>query len=127
MNNNTHISTKEAVRIALITPLHLRSLIRKGEIAGKKNDSGEWAIERQSVEEYAQKRQEQADARIQRIRNGEYNTNIRPTTATANRMRKKIEDDTQLTKELKEAFLTAVNRYELAWDQEYTARKEKSK
>lgn len=125
-NDKATITIREAVKIALITSLHCRTLVRKGVIEGSKDETGKWQVKRQSVVKYAKERQEAYEDRIQRIRNGENVQNIRPTTATANRMRKAIENDKALTPKEQELFITAVDRYEQEWDRKYEERKAKT-
>lgn len=122
-NGQGSINVKEAVKIALVTPLHLRSLIRKGKIDGKKDENGRWRINRQSVEEFTTKRREAEQKRLERLRNGQSNINVRPTTASAKRMRKMVEKDTKLSKAHKSAFLAAITRYETEWNANYEQRR----
>lgn len=120
------VNVKQGVRIALITPTHLRNLLKDGKIAGKKLPNGEWSIEVASLREFAKRAQEKLDKRVQSLKDGTYGQNVRPTTATAQRMRKFVENDTILTKEEKISFFSAINRYEIAKDIEYLARLKKA-
>jgi len=124
-NGQSSINVKEAVKIALVTPLHLRSLIRKNKIDGKKDENGRWLINRQSVVNFATKRRKAEQERLERLRNGQSNINVRPTTASAKRMRKMVNNDTKLTKAHKSAFLAAIARYEAEWNANYEKRSQK--
>jgi len=119
-------TVKQGVRIALITPTYLRTLLKNGKVAGKKLDNNEWDIEVASLREYAREAQTRLDKRQASLRDGTYGQNVRPTVATAQRMRKFVKEDTILAEAEKEVFLAAIDRYEAQKDAEYAKREAKA-
>lgn len=116
------VTIKEATRIAIVVPLYMRKLVRDGKIKGHKDQDGRWRVDKASVIAYAEDRKQREEERIRKIRMGIDTQPTRPTVATCARMRKMIDKDTVLSKAHKDVFLTAIDRYEKAWDAAYKKR-----
>ena len=120
--SNATATVKQGVRIALITPTHLRTLLKRGKIVGTKQADGNWAISVTSLRKYAKEAQARLDKRQASLRNGTYGQNVRPTVATAQRMRKFVKADSILSDTDKKTFLEAIDRYEAQKNAEYEKR-----
>lgn len=48
-----HMTVADAAQAFALTPGHLRSLMRRGVVAGEKNGLGRWVVDRRSLAEYA--------------------------------------------------------------------------
>lgn len=125
VNSEKYTTVREGVKICLVTPLHLRNLLRKGKVRGKLDSHGRWLVELESLMEYTEEKEKRYQERIRRIKSGENPSNVRPTVSTVNRMVKKINEDTKLTVDQKRLFISTVNRYGDEWTNEYNKRKEK--
>ena len=116
------LSIEEAAKLALVCHLYMRKLVKSNKISGTKDSYGRWMIDEDSVKAYIEARTNKESSRIERIQAGEQNHPTRPTVSTYNRMKRTIQQDTELTAEVKVQFLQALERYNEAWNRQYEER-----
>lgn len=121
----TDYSLRECARITDLASAWVRTQLKQGKIVGIKKKVGNRLIWRVKAEEVDRIRREQVEKLLERLDNvgkpKKYKYR-RPTEWAHHLTVKAIRKDKNLNKNQKETFLKAMNRYKVAWEQEYQER-----
>ncbi len=113
-------STKYVALLTGITRRKMSGVCRAGALfpnARKSPETGQWTIPDDDIQNAL------LIIAAQRVANvtASYETGkrVRPTTASCNRIRIKIDDDTTLTPEQRKLFTARIDAYQRVWDNKY--------
>jgi hypothetical protein len=113
------VTVTEAMKVALVCRLYLCKLCREGTLSAKKDDRGSWQISESSLTAWITKRETREARRIENLKSNTGGS-TRPSIASCERIARKVEEDTTLTVEQQDLFLSRIDAYREEYDLAYT-------